>query len=78
MRTSSTLTPSVKFNACVTRRTHEPQCIPSMRSMNSGILFSPFNLMILGLIRCMNAGLCPTRYASVRWPSMLEVDKCPN
>jgi 8-oxo-dGTP diphosphatase len=51
--------------------------MPSMRSVNSAIPFSPFSLMILALIRCMNADFVSTRYASVRWPSMLKADQMP-
>jgi len=55
IRTSCTSTPSVVFSAWVTRLTQEPQCIPSMCSTNSAIMFLLLALMILAFIRCMPA-----------------------
>lgn len=42
--TSSTTKPGVPLNAWLTRRTQEPQCIPSIFNLNSAILFSPTSL----------------------------------
>jgi hypothetical protein len=39
-RTSFTVTPGVAASAWLTRRTQEPQCIPSILSVIAGILLS--------------------------------------
>jgi len=44
MRTSFTVNPSVDDNAWLTRRTQPPQCIPSIRNVNSDIALLSLSL----------------------------------
>jgi hypothetical protein len=51
-RTSFTVRPGMAARARLTRRTHEPQCIPSILSVTAGTFaLSRVYLMIAGVVR---------------------------
>ena len=54
--TSLTSSPSAEANAWLTRRTQEPQCMPSIRSVNSDMFVSRLHSMILRGKRCGRDG----------------------
>ncbi len=52
MRTSFTTMPLTEAKVCVTRRTHEPQCMPSICNVTDVKTAPPGNSMIRQQIRC--------------------------